>query len=221
MMLIACAAECEGGYLAQLRRKAKAEGIDFLFHILKPFTWAGLVRWELEIAKSYPNERIVFVDAWDFLMLGTKAELETIVNTFDLLYHSDNVCWPEPHKADSYRVDRDTEFRYVNGTGPTGVGSVIAEAIEFGLDNFPVRGEESSIFADNDQRFWTDVFLSGRGEIDTECWLSASLNAVNPSEYRVFDKRLVMDNGSMPVFAHLNGGTREGYIEILRGLQCV
>lgn len=220
-MIIAVTADQIKGHFNLLKDKVEREGITFLFEpMTKKFSWARLVEWELGVARRYPDEFIVFVDAWDFIMLGKRFELERIASGHKLLYHSETKCWPEPHKADYYpALQHPTSFKYVNGTGPAGMGWYMQEALEYGIKYFPIRGHESSVFADNDQRFFTDLYLAGYGDIDSGCDLSVSLNSIDSSKYEIVGDRIyVPETGSRPVFVHLNGAAFYTSDKVLRQL---
>lgn len=208
-MIIACAADCKKGFFWDLEKKVLEEGIEFLWERISPFSWAAMIEWERDVCARFPSRQIVFVDAWDFLMLGTQSELKWALDSQDVLFHSDAHCWPEPHKADFYPPSP-SKFRYVNGTGPAGYGQAIGDLIDWGLTMCPIRGRESSIFADNDQRFWTDVYLYHdtdlRTRIDTHCALTLPLNCTDREDFNVIGKRVYTYPGGIPpVFVHANG----------------
>jgi hypothetical protein len=203
-MLVAAAADCNKGHLNRLRESLGRDGIHFLFEGIKPFSWAAMIEWEHSVARKFSSDIVCFVDAWDFIYQG--QDIAFLLGDSDILFHSDAHCWPEPHKADLY-PQVTSKFRYVNGTGPLGRGEAIAEAIRYGIDNFPIRGREASIFADNDQRFWTDVFLSGIGKIDYDCKLSAPMNCIDEGEFTIVERRLRLNTGVTPAFVHINGGS--------------
>lgn len=217
-VIIATAADrLQQGYFNVLQKQVLEAGMTFVAQTLNPFSWTGMIEWEQEIAKRYANDIVCFVDAWDFILQGTKEDVIAALGKDGLLFHSEATCWPEPHKADLYPAVYGTfkAFRYVNGTGPCGIGGAIADAIRYGQENFPIRGRESSMFADCDQRFWTDVFLSGHGRIDNECRLSVALNAVGPQEFVIQDKKLRLYTGTVPAFVHANGASKHRYAKEL------
>lgn len=223
MIVIATAADCKKGFYDDLARQVKGAGLSLIYEEIKPFSWAGMIEWELEVSRAHSTDIVCFVDTWDFLLQGCAADIVAALGNSDLLFHSEATCWPEPHKADLYPIPPPpnalSRFRYVNGTGPCGYGAAIAEAIEYGQREFPIKGRESSIFADNDQRFWTDVFLSGYGRIDYTCRLSVALNAVEPSEFVIAERKLRLFTGVTPAFVHANGASRGKYaseLELLR-----
>jgi hypothetical protein len=224
-MIVACAADKRQGYFWDLESQVGRAGLDFHFERLDPFTWAGMLEWERDFCRTTKHDKVVFVDAWDFLMLGTSAELGSLLSEQDVLFHSDAHCWPEPHKADLYPPSPH-KYRYVNGTGPAGNPAAIADLIEFGQHAFPVRGRESSIFADNDQRFWTDVYLSDYwvGKyvlgVDVDRRLSLSLNCTGREDFSIVGKRVItFPQGTSPVFLHANGASKFTYALDLMGLR--
>lgn len=217
-MIVASAADTQKGYYHHLKTQVKRQRIPFIFEELRPFSWRRLLLWEQDFAKRHPTETIVFVDAWDFLMVGTREELEAITGGVDILYHAEARCWPEPHKLDFYPPSP-TPYRFVNGTGPAGRGEAIADAISYGMAHFPITGDESSIFADNDQRFFTDLFLRGFGQIDYFSRLSVQLNAVGLEEFHIERKRLhLLPTDSHPIFIHLNGASKHTHGDTIDAL---
>ena len=208
--IIATAATETKGYFDALQSQVHAAGIDFIYQQLKTFTWAGLVDWELALAKSFPDALIAFCDAWDMLFLGTRREFEDVVGAQPLLLHAEKACWPDSSKASLY-PPADSPWRFVNGTGPAGTGAAIADAIEYGMAHFPITGDGHDVYdtsKDNDQRFWTDIYLAGIGKLDTECRLSQSLVMAANGDFAVKDERLVNKiTGSRPLFVHANGAS--------------
>jgi len=217
VLVIACAADCKKGFFDDLQRRASEQAM-FLFKHLDPFSWSAMIDWELSVARRFPSDIICFVDAWDFIMQGTAQDVIAALGNSALLYHSEAACWPEPHKADAY-PSAPTRNRFVNGTGPCGFGYEIERAISYGIREWPIRGVQSSIFADNDQRFWTDCFLAGFGAIDYHSKLSVSLNAVERSEFAILEHRLVLNSGITPAFVHANGASRRHYAAELERLR--
>jgi len=228
-MLIACAADTRKGYYDSLQAQVIAAGIDFIFQEIKPFSWRKLVLWEYALAASYPNALIAFCDAWDMLYFGSRREFEDVVGAQPLLFHADPQCWPDSRKGELYPPDRplravNSRWKYVNGTGPAGTGAAIVKAIKYGLDNFPILDDSADVHdtsKDNDQRFYTDVYLAGYGDLDVTCKLSQSLVAVGSGELALRDGRLLNRvTGSRPLFAHANGASamigQKGLMDILQ-----
>jgi len=221
-LLIASAADCQKGYYEDLQTQVCTAGIDFMYQPIIPFSWKKLVQWELDVARSYPKALIAFCDSWDMLFMGSRKEFETVVGAQPLLLHAEKLCWPHPEKATRYPYSP-SPWCYVNGTGPAGTGEAIAEAIEYGLANFPITDDSADVFdisKDNDQRFWTDVYLAGKGLLDTDCRLSQSLVMAQNGEYAIRGGRLVNKvMGTKPLFVHANGATtmlgQRGLMDVL------
>lgn len=210
-LLIATAATELKGYFPILKEQVVAAGIDFLYQPLQPpFSWLKLIDWEYTLAKSYPDALIAFCDTWDMLYFGSRKEFEAVVGAQPLLFHTDKQCWPHADKAARYPASP-SPWRYVNGTGPAGTGRAIAEAIEYGMETAPITAETtgSDVYdtsKDNDQRFYTDIYLSGRGALDTDCRLSQSLVDVQAGELAVRGGRLFNKvTQTTPLFVHANG----------------
>ena len=208
----------QGGFLPTLRKQLDRAGLDFRLETLEPFSWNRLVRAELEFCLKNPGKRIVGVDTEDFLFLGTARELDDIVPVDDILYHGEARCWPEPHLVDFY-PEPYGPYRFVNGTCPCGSTDVLAETIRWGLATHPIRGDESSIFASNDQEFFTHTFLGGFGHVEQMGRLSVQLNAIKPIDTRFESNRLILADGTKPIFVHANGASRGLYADELEKLR--
>lgn len=208
-LLVACASDAahKSGYFDTLSAQLETAGLSLIWEPVDPFSWAALLRWERDFCRRHPGRRAVFVDSADFLFVGTAIELDAIVPDHTLLYHGEARCWPEPNLADFYPPTHGP-YPFVNGTGPAGLTDAIAETIDHIERNYPIRGEESSIFADNDQRAFTRAYLDGFGVVDEHGRLSVQMNAVDPAAVRIVDRRLVLPSGIRPQFVHLNGASK-------------
>ena len=223
-LLIATAADCQKGYFEDLKQQVISAGVDFMYQPITPFSWKKLVDWEYALAKTYPKALIAFCDAWDMLYFGSRKEFEDVVGAQPLLLHAEKLCWPHPEKVALYPPHA-SPWRYVNGTGPAGTGAAIAEVIEYGMEHFPlVEGTKDvhDVTQDNDQRFFTDIYLAGYGTLDTDCRLSQSLVQTANGEFAVKGGRLMNKvTGSRPLFVHANGASamlgQRGLMEILKG----
>lgn len=222
-LLIATAADCTKGYYESLKEQVVAAGVDFIYQPINPFSWRKLIQWELAVARTYPKALIAFCDTWDMLYFGSRKEFESVVGAQPLLFHAEKRCWPDPSKFIEYPFCS-TPWRYVNGTGPAGTGEAIAEAIEYGMENYPIIGDEDDLHTtpppDNDQRFYTDLYLDGFGKLDITCKLSQSLVDTVTGEFAVKDGRLVNKvTGTRPLFVHANGATtmlgQKGLMDVL------
>lgn len=193
-----------------LSKRLLESKISFHYQELRPFSWQALLDWELAFASQHSKEPLVFVDAWDFIFQGTRDGLEEVVTAQPLLFHSEKACWPHPEKAARY-PKTNSPWKYVNGTGPAGSGEAIADALTDGFKRFPLDGPE-----DNDQRFWTDVYLSGAGKLDTEVRLSLSLVQLDITEV-CFETERVRNayHNVYPQFIHANGAAKQHYKSLM------
>jgi hypothetical protein len=179
-----------------------------------PFRWSNVLDFELRQARRYPNDLLIFTDAYDMLFVGDADEVEEIVSRQDLLLQSSAVCWPEELNKTLYNVKNPHEtspWRYVSGGGEIGRGQEIEAAIEYGLKHCPIQEPVKGVHLwkqDNDQRFWTDLYLAGWGKLDTRCEMAQSLYKARPGQLEIRNGRLHnLVTGSKPQFIHAAGGT--------------
>jgi len=210
-VIVATAADAQKGYLCALSHQVHEAFVDFLYYDMKPFSWKKMIDWKLQVASHYKDDLVIFVDAWDMLFLGTKQELVDKLAGRPITHFTEKLCWPDPEKCGLY-PGISSPWRYVNGTGPAGLGKDIAAAIEEGNAHFPIKEYEVparlDAKQDNDQRFWTDVYLSGVGELDSNCHVHQSLVMGQTGDFRIKDGRLYNKvTGSAPCFVHANGAS--------------
>jgi hypothetical protein len=176
------------------------------------FTWTKRVEWELDMARKYEDEILIFTDAWDTLFLGGTDELEEKISDGYIRHCASKVCWPHPWKEKLYHPN-ESPWRFCNGQGPSGLGASIAMAIEHGLKHYPIqdkpkKGREIHN-QDNDQRFWTDVYLDGFGQIDYNCDIYQNLSRLEDGELAVISGGRIknMVTGGRPHFLCAAAGT--------------
>jgi hypothetical protein len=184
------------------------------------FQWRHVVEHQLMMARRYPDDILVCVDAYDYLFLGEVEELEALLSKHSLLLPSSPSCWPHPAKAEAYELKQKEikgikgHWRWVNGSGPAGRGREIEAAILYGLEHFPISERhiktDSVLGYDCNQRFWTDLYLAGWGEVDWKCELSQVIFKSQPGELGYKDGRLHnLVTGSKPQFIHAASQTWE------------
>jgi hypothetical protein len=179
-----------------------------------PFKWGDVVDFELRQARRYPKDNLIFTDAYDFLFIGDPEGVDEIISKQDLLLQSTVSCWPDEDKVPDYEYrnpDETSPWRYVSGCGGIGKGEDIAAAIEYGLKIYPVREPEPGkhLWAqDNDQRFWTSLYLDGWGNLDTRCEMTQNLHGVKAGNLELRDGKLHnLVTDSYPQFIHASAGT--------------
>lgn len=223
-MKVYCFASHWDGRAEDFLRSMRHAKQQFVVHMEHQgsWSWDRMVDFELEVSEAHPDDLLIFADLWDSLYVGDPAEMEEQVRelTRDLpLLHTDKHCWPEPEKAEACHA-RDphvtSPWRYVNGSGPFGLGRQIAEAIRYGRSKYPirplVRGVHPHRFPqnDNDQRFWTDLYLDGLVGIDHECNVVQGLVSLKPGELSYHDGRIHnLITGTRPHILHAADHTWE------------
>jgi len=193
--------DCE--HVLALERSLSRKKVPFFLSIESgEWNWKRKVEWELEWAERHPDDLFVFIDAFDYLFLGELDELEFLVRQTPLLFSCDAGRLPYPIRSLAGRYDtrrrRHTKWCWLNGSGPAGKGSHIAEAAGYGLAAYPRDSTDPFWAKGTDQLFWTHVYLDGFGELDQFCRLTQPLwDDENPGENN--------DDWITPHLAHRNG----------------
>lgn len=212
------------GYLPLLEWQLKQADIDQK-HIVDPeFSWRRRVLHTRDVARQYPEELLLFPDAWDTVMLGTRDEIYELGLDGEVMVAGAKNCWPDDRIMD-YAAKQNgitSPWRYVNSNPLFGLGKDIADAIDWGWERFPLMDDTKEITPKSgevDERFWTSLYLDSPCPvaIDTDCRLSQSFISTIPGELREKDGRIHNEiTGSKPVFLHLNGNhlLPEGLIKL-------
>jgi hypothetical protein len=179
-----------------------------------PFKWGNVIDFELRQARRYPKDTLIFTDAYDFLFIGDPDRVSEIASRQSLLLQTTPSCWPHASKASEYeaRLPGETsKWRYVSGCGGIGLGQEIAATIEWGLERFPIEEPVNGKHLwgqDNDQRFWTDLYLNGWGVLDTKCEMTQNLHGAKPGDLELRNGRLHnLLTDSWPQFIHASAAT--------------
>lgn len=169
------------------------------------WSWRIWLDWQMDRCRAYPGDSLVFVDAYDTLFVGDPDELKGIVRVKPLVHASNKSCWPLKIREPLYpRLPG--PWKYLNSCGPAGYGSEILRALEYGMKHFPCP--HPLLKTDNDQRFWTDVFLSGFGAIDWKCEIWQDLYMLTPNDLATEGGRLVnLVHKTRPQFIHASAHT--------------
>lgn len=204
------------GTQARLESQLESARIPYLHYTLPVFTWRRKTLAELEIAKAFPAETLIFVDPWDVQMQAGPNELFGLEaeGFFEKpVFPADCGCWPDEDKAEQFPQTR-TAWRFINGGAPSGRGAEIAQAIEYGLERFGPPGDVADLYDPDgtDQRFYTSVFLdyvkAGKGVLDSDTRLQMALCGAYPRTDYITDTggRVVnVKSGHCPIFVHANG----------------
>jgi hypothetical protein len=123
--------------------------------------------------------------------------------------------WPIPVLEPIYNRRRKklSPWCFVNGSGPAGHGKAIIEALEWGINNVPLKEPPET-----DQTFWTNVYLNGYGDLDQMCEMTQAFWPVAEGDFGMKDGRLHngdfgmkdgrlhnLTTGTRPQFLHASG----------------
>jgi hypothetical protein len=219
-------------YQPLLEWQLKRAGLE-THHVVDPdFSWRRRQLLTRDVAAQNPDRLLIYPDAWDTVLLGTKDEILRLPLEGSVTVAGAKVCWPDPRQEDYARkyeaslVDKVWRtpkpislWRYVNSNPLAGLGRDIARAIDWGWERFPLKGDSSDVRVEDGEvceRFWTSLFLDGPKDlhmrIDSGCYLNQTWLCIEPEDYLIARTRTNEPNrlmnrktGSWPIFLHLNG----------------
>lgn len=214
--LVALSYSHRNGYLPILEEQLGAGGFEFISEVIKDFSWSRQCLWNLDVAKRFPDRYLVFLGAWDTVCLGEESQVVDLGWQDHISVAGDMKCWPDEKRIPEYKKKQgpvtNGPWRYVN-TGPlAGLGWRIMEAMEWGWKRFPVSDDKLFEGGENDQRFWTDLYLESEFDIrvDYECRLGQTMSDSQDYLYihrKTDTERALMLNSfhrTHPIFAHAN-----------------
>lgn len=187
-----------------LEKSLTLKGMKF-FHYMEslPWRWMRTVEWEMEVCRAHPKDHFIFVDTFDYLFVGERAIVASILLKQDLLFSCDagEAPYPSSHLAPFYEKSP-TKWRWINGVGPCGKGEAICDAIRYGQTHFEIHDNET------DQVFWSNVYLDGFGVADNNCELTQTLFHASERDFGVCNGRFFnYSTRSYPQFIHAAGRT--------------
>ena len=214
--LIVAICDRKAGYQGELEKRINEEELDYLCVILPKFSWRARILKTMEVAKEYPNRPLVFVDAWDTLLLGTKVELIDWFETHPgVMLAASKVCWPDEGKYGDYNVKQRgkalSEWRYVNSNPMAGLGKDIAAAMEWTWDKYPLEGDSADTREPSGnvcERYYTHMYLDSPFSVyvDHACNLNQIFLCSTPGDLAVEKGRIRnLRTGGLPIWFHLNG----------------
>ncbi len=196
------------------RQLAKA-GIETLHYIDGDFSWRRLQLQTMEIAKDHPDDLLVFPDAWDTVLLGSKNELLDLHLEEGITLAGAKNCWPDFDKGPQFYAKTKTRspWKFLNANPMAGLGKNILQAMEWGWERFPLTGDSRSVLTPDKEvpeRFFTNLYLQAPTEfnikIDTECRMNQVTMSWFPEDYKIERGRIYNPiTKSWPVFLHVNG----------------
>lgn len=199
-------ATSEGRGLDALRSTLKGEDFEILGMDTE---WRGfgtkiiLLREYLQTLEGYTH--FIFTDAYDTLFLEPVSSLEykySLHYRDKIVFSAEKNCYPDHWLAPFYPPHL-SEWKYLNS------GNYIAPIKKYldMLANFPV------VFADDDQRYFTDIFLtSDRISLDYPCILFQSIAFAGDDFEWKHNALRNKKTSQYPSVAHGNGKTPMGWI---------
>ena len=199
MKLITVASHLEEQGLDNLVMSAQKFGFDIEV-IYVP--WRGFGTKLIETYnyfKQNPDvKELIFVDAYDVLVLSTPQEVEEkIQDRTKMLVSSEKGCWPESGLASQYPKTT-SEWKYVN----SGTYYAPREAVMQLFESKPAN------YTDDDQLWLSLMFLENPDKIvlDYDCEVFQCHSFVAEDDYEYKDGRVYnLKTQSKPCIIHFNG----------------
>lgn len=188
--------------LELLKRSMEQFNIDY--HIIEG-KWKGFGTKIIETynyIKTLPKEytHFLFVDAYDVLFLSDINEIiYKIENKDKLLISCEKACWPNAALSEKY-PNNNSPWKYINS------GSYLSP-----INLFIKLVDENPIeYKDDDQLWFTNVYLSGNEniELDSRCSIFFSIAFEQEGDYSIEDNRVCNHiTNTYPIVIHANGRT--------------
>lgn len=203
-----------GGLQDRLEQKFFEEKIPLIQHSIVDFSWRRRILESIQIAHRYPDDILIFLDAWDVMFLGSKKELEALPLSEGVTFAAQKTCWPDRTREPEYDAIQNNPgpWRFINSNPMAGLGRNIYDALTWGWTRFPIKTNTNSVEEyDVDERFLTNLYLSGAREkfgirLDTRCELNQTYLASIPGDLFCEGGRLInMIHKTKPIFVHFNG----------------
>lgn len=208
MIIVMCGTRVYGTQPA-LFYQLESERIPYIWHSIPDFTFAKKLLFEKQIADAYPNELLLFSDAWDVQLQNPDAIHNIDRSLFDkqMWLPADIGCWPRPEWSEQY-PDSNSRWRFVNGSGPIGFGRDISSILEYGIKQYGLPTNPRFLLG-TDQELWSWLYLNYPLpiHIDRDTVLTMTLSGADPGkDYHISDGKVVnSSNGNIPAFIHANG----------------
>ncbi len=145
-----------------------------------------------QAACEFPNEKLVWLDAWDIRVIRPLGELPDYP-----LFSTERNCWPDAGLADQY-PPHPSPWRFLNA------GAYVCDAEWFRstLTMDQIR------WISDDQRFWTKLFLEGKVQIDADCKLFQSCAFSQRGNWGDYGgEHINLTTMTRPAVLHFNGRT--------------
>lgn len=195
--------------------------IPLISHSIVDFSWRRRMIESRDIALAHPEDYLIFLDAWDTMLLGGRDDLEEYAEKHkdSVTFAAQKFCWPDKTREPEYDAIQPEgigPWRFINSNPMAGKGWRVGAAIEWGWQRFPIQTNTNSCEEyDVDERFLTNLYLSEARErfkirLDTRCELNQTFLASIPGELWWDHKQARIINkvhNTKPIFIHFNGHT--------------
>jgi GR25 family glycosyltransferase involved in LPS biosynthesis len=166
---------------------------------------------KLRLVKEYllscnPKDLLLFTDAWDVLVFGTKEEVLERFKKFNksIVFNAEKFCWPDEARKNEYDTLSE-EFPFLNSGGYIGKVKDIATC----LANY--YNEEDI----DDQRFWTDQYMTNKDIIgldhNNEIFVCSA--GTDIKDYS-FENNKLKYKSAYPLILHANGPGKEQFLTL-------
>ena len=187
------------------------EGLDNLIKSSDKFNWEIQVlvdEWKgfgtklIEVYnffnKNSDVKEILFVDAYDVIILSTPQEVqEKIKDRNKMLVSVEKNCWPKPELSSKY-PNTESEWKYINSGTYYAPRDLFMQLI----DNNP------PLYSDDDQLWMTNTFLNNQEHfvLDYNCEVFQCHSFVSSDDFEYKNSRVYnLKTKSKPSILHFNG----------------
>jgi hypothetical protein len=176
-------------------------GLDILDYTIDN-GWSSLERLRVtyRIATANPTRPLVFVDSFDTRFVGGLDKLDHLLDKHPMWLSAQTTLWPdETEYQERYKNSPcASPWKYANGSGPTGFGAAIREA----MDAVSVGTKDSAAV---EQSYWHKIHLNGFARLDSECLVHQTLYLCGEALEVVGEKLKNKVTGTFPQVIHACG----------------
>ena len=204
------------GHQKQLEHQLMMQGIPIIDFVDPDFSWRRRMMMNMEIAAQNPEDLLLFLDAWDTLLLGTREEIFNLRLDKGVTFAAQKLCWPDFSLEGAYKKKNPREgspWRYINSNPMAGLGKNVYRALDWGWKRFPLKTDTVMMQAEDVcERFLAKLYLRAPRrfglKLDTECRMSQVYRKSLPGDLYLDGDRIInMIHRTKPIFLHANGRT--------------
>ena len=154
------------------------------------------------------EDLLLFTDAWDVNIYGTKEEMLERYKTFNtsIIFNAEKFCWPDESRKNEYD-SLNEEFPFLNSGGC--IGKV--KDLTLCLNDY---NNEDDI---DDQRFWTDQYFKHRDliKLDFKNKIFICTTSTDRADYSIENGKLKYKD-RYPIVLHRNGPGKDNYLDLIQ-----